>query len=427
MKRIITLSLSLLMAFCLLAQPAQKIVTVPVAPDHSDWLYSCGQKANLTVRVNYANTPVKDAKINYEISEDMMPAIKQGSMVLKDGEAVINIGTMKKPGFLRLKVWTEVNGIKYEGMATAGFDIDKIAPTVEEPADFDAFWKAALEENAKIPMLPEMKLLPERCTPEVDVYLASFQTARVGGRFFGTLCVPKNVKGRCPAILIVPGAGCRARNGYFEEAKKGFVTMEIGINGIPTTMDDSIYENLRGMAVNNYHYKELDDKDRYIYKNIFIGCARAIDFLAGLDFVDADRIGVMGGSQGGALSLTTTALNPKVKCCGVFYPAMCDMTGYLHGRGGGWPHFFKRGVMATAERKATVPYYDGVNFARRISVPVFFSYGFNDLTCCPTSTTAAYNTVSSDKVRYIFMDTQHWTYPEQMNLRSQWMMDHLSK
>ena len=70
-----------------------------------------------------------------------------------------------------------------------------------------------------------------------------------------------------------------------------------------------------------------------------------------------------------------------------------DMTGYLYGRGGGWPHPFRNGYMATKERIETSRYYDVVNFARKISVPLFYSYGFNDMTCCPTSTTSVYNVI----------------------------------
>jgi cephalosporin-C deacetylase-like acetyl esterase len=153
-----------------------------------------------------------------------------------------------------------------------------------------------------------------------------------------------------------------------------------------------------------------------------------VDFLAELDFVDAERIGVAGGSQGGALSITTAALNSKVKCLGAFYPALADLTGYLNGRGGGWPHPFKNGYMATKERIETSSYYDVVNFARKVTVPVFYSYGFNDMTCCPTSTTAAYNVIpSTEKTLMIVPETEHWTYPEQMAARSNWLMDQLSK
>jgi cephalosporin-C deacetylase-like acetyl esterase len=84
--------------------------------------------------------------------------------------------------------------------------------------------------------------------------------------------------------------------------------------------------------------------------------------------------------------------------------------------------------MATKERIETSRYYDVVNFARKVNVPVFFSYGFNDMTCCPTSTTAAYNAIhTTNKERWIVPETEHWTYPEQNAGRSRWMMEELNK
>jgi cephalosporin-C deacetylase-like acetyl esterase len=193
-------------------------------------------------------------------------------------------------------------------------------------------------------------------------------------------------------------------------------------------MNDEIYAQLRAGLAYSYNTYNMDDKNNYIYKGIYAGCARSVDFLAGLDFVDPERIGVMGGSQGGALSLTTTVLNPKVKCMAAFYPALADFTGYLYGRGGGWPHTFRNRKMATKERVETSYYYDVVNFARKVTVPVFYSYGFNDMTCCPTSTTAAYNVIpSTEKHLWIVPETEHWTYPEQMSARSKWMMEHLAR
>ena len=277
-------------------------------------------------------------------------------------------------------------------------------------------------------MLPQLELVPEKCTPKVNVYLASFQNLRKGCRMYGTMCVPADLKpgDRLPAILIVPGAGCRSRNGYFSEAEQGFVTLEMGINHISTVMDDEIYAQLRNGMMSRYQYYNMDDKDNYVYKGIYAGCARAVDFLAGLDFVDPEKIGVMGGSQGGALSITTAVLNPKVKCIGAFYPALADLTGYLNGRGGGWPHPFRGGKMATKERIETSRYYDVVNFARKLNIPVFYSYGFNDMVCCPTSTTAAYNVIpSAEKKLWIIPEIEHWTYPEQMKARSKWVMDHI--
>ena len=429
MKKLNLLALFVLVAVSFAtAQPKQTLVTVAVSPDHSDWLYTCGEKPKFSVSVTTSHCPVADAKIHYEISEDMLAPIKKGDMVLKDGTTVISGYTMKKAGFLRCRVWATVDGRKYEECATAGFDIDRIEPKTVMPDDFVEFWEKALAANRKIDMLPELMLVPEKCTSKVNVYSASFQSFRKGSRIYGTLCVPAKIEGKCPAILIVPGAGCRSRKGFYEEAEKGFVTFEVGIHGIPTVLpDESLYTDLKNGSLIDYWFAGIDDKDNYFYKRVFLGCARAIDFLAELDFVDENHIGVTGGSQGGALTLTTAYLNPKVKCAAAFYPAMCDLTGYLHDQGNAWPYMFRNKKLATPERLETVKYYDVVNFARRISVPVFFSFGYNDMVVCPTSVVGEYNSITSPKSRMVVPQSRHYTYPEQWKARSKWMMENVVK
>ena len=421
---------AMLMAVIAFAQPKNTLVEVSVAPEHADWQYRCGEEVKFNVSILKSGNPIENVQISYEISEDMMEPLKKDDLTLKNGKTQIKAGTMKKPGFLRLRVWATYDNVTYHGLATAGFDIHKVEPTTISPADFDEFWTNVLAENNKLEMLPQLELVPEKCTPKVNVYLASFQNRRKGCRMYGTMCVPADLKPgeKRPAILIVPGAGVRARNGYYSEAEKGLVTLELGINHISTVLDEEIYEQLRPWYGREYPLCNIDDKEKYIYKGIYAGCARAVDFLAGLDFVDAERIGVMGGSQGGALSITTAVLNPKVKCIGALYPALADLTGYLHGRGGGWPHLFRNGRMATPERIETTRYYDVANFARKLNVPVFYTYGFNDMTCCPTSTTAAYNVIPDvEKHCWIVPEIEHWTYPEQLKARTKWMIEHLTR
>jgi len=144
---------------------------------------------------------------------------------------------------------------------------------------------------------------------------------------------------------------------------------------------------------------------------------------------DAFNLGVMGGSQGGALAMVTASLDSRVKALVAFYPALCDVTGYLHGRAGGWPHMFDSRNMKlnnTPEKISTTQYYDVVNFARRLQVPGYYSWGYNDPTCPPTSLYAAYNVIAAPKQLYVAHDAGHWRYPEQTRLALKWLYERLS-
>jgi cephalosporin-C deacetylase-like acetyl esterase len=242
------------------------------------------------------------------------------------------------------------------------------------------------------------------------------------------LSIPKK-EGKYPAFLRVPGAGVRAYNGDAATAEKGFITLEIGIHGIPVNLDPAVYSNLGAGALSGYQNFDLDDKDRYYYKRVYMGCVRANDFIFSLPQFDGVNLGVTGGSQGGALSIITAALDPRVKYLAAFYPALCDVTGYLQGRAGGWPHLFDKNNLAFNNKKdkiETAGYYDVVNFARLVKIPGMYSWGFNDETCPPTSMYAAYNVIPANKSLYLALETGHWTFPEQNEKLFPWLLDKLS-
>jgi len=212
-------------------------------------------------------------------------------------------------------------------------------------------------------------------------------------------------------------------------AEKGIITFEIGIHGIPVTMEPSVYTDLGASTLYQYYNYNLDNKDRYYFKRVYLGCVRANDFLVSLPQYDGTNLAVTGGSQGGALSIITAGLDSRVKFLAAYYPALSDVTGYLNGRAGGWPHLFDKNNLPfnnSKEKIETVAYYDVVNFARLLKVPGLYSWGFNDETCPPTSMYSAYNVINAPKDLFLALETGHWTYPEQREKFNLWLEQKLS-
>ena len=423
---------ALLLFFCLgiinhsIAQIPQQYLEISVSPDHPDWTYKLGDKVEFIVSVTQSGRSVPVENVRYFVKEEKMEPIQEGALVLKDGEAIISAEGMEKPGFLRCEVFATVDGKEYRGLGTAAFEPGLIQPTVKMPADFEAFWNAGKTELAQIPMDPKMIHMPERSTETVDVYHVNFQNIK-NSRIYGVLTVPKGA-GKYPAILQVPGAGIRPYSGDLAKAARGAITLQIGIHGIPIDMAPEVYANLSSGALNGYWNFNVSDKDIYYYKRVYLGCIRAVDFLVSLPQYDGQNLGIQGGSQGGALSIITAALDPRIKYLSAMYPAMSDMTGYLNGRAGGWPHIFAGNNLAYynyPDAVETIGYYDVVNFARILKTPGFYSWGFNDDTCPPTSYYSAYNEIKAPKDVFVVPETGHWTYPEQGKKSDDWLFEKL--
>lgn len=425
MKRlllVIGLSLSLHAASAL---PKGKI-SIEITPDRTeDWRYSAGDSVAYDIVVRVDGKPLKNASVKYTFAREKMPAHETHRATLPDGRLRVKTAGMPCPGFLTCRVFLldEKGATVADDLAQAAFDPEKLRPMTDMPEDFAAFWERAKAENAKIPMDPRVERAEQWCTDKVDVYYVRLQSFRKDNYVYGYVSVPKS-KGPHPAVLYVPGAGVAKTKPSTYMAEKGVITMTLGIHGIPLDMPDENYDILKNGALYNYQFVNLDNRDQYYYKRVFMGCIRAIDYLFTRPEFDGERLMVSGGSQGGGLSIVTTALDPRVKYFVCFYPALCDHMGYLYDRAGGWPHMFDRtrAYFRTAERILNSRYYDAANFARLIRVPGFFSWGYNDLSCPITSMYSAYNVVTAPKELVLELRNGHRRSERQNRLADAWML-----
>ena len=408
------------------AQIRGNSIVVNVQPDHKDWTYKTGETAHFTVTVLKSGTPLDNVTVDYAAGPEMYQDVKK-TIVLNDGSLKIK-GTMKQPGFYRVDVTAHVDGKDYKGACAAAFSPEKLQPTTVMPTDFQTYWQGAIAEARKTDLNPTRRLLPERCTKDVNVYEVSFQNIHDNWRTYGILCVPVK-EGRYPALLRVPGAGVRPYGGDVWTAAQGAVTLEIGIHGISVTMEQKVYDDVFNGALMCYWNWGMDNRDESYYKRVIIGCIRALDYIEQYTPWNGQQLGVSGSSQGGFLTLATAALDKRITYYAPVHAALCDHTASLKGVACGWPHYFYKTEPSPVREKKieTSRYYDGVNFARLITDKQsgWFSFGYNDDVVPPTTAWATYNIVKGPKQISPYQATWHFWFQEQWDEWENWMLQQM--
>ncbi len=227
-----------------------------------------------------------------------------------------------------------------------------------------------------------------------------------------------------PGIKTIKGP---MRHKYY--AEEGCIRFEIEIHGLNPELDEDTFGEISrafSSRENGYLVNGLDSRENYYMKRVYLACVRSIDLLTSLPEWDGKNVIVQGGSQGGALALITAGLDKRVTACVANHPALSDMAGYKAGRAGGYPHLFKNTVdMDTPAKMKTLAYYDVVNFAKQITVPVYMTWGFNDNTCPPTTSYIVYNVLNCPKEALITPVNEHWTSEDTEYGHLLWIKKHL--
>jgi cephalosporin-C deacetylase len=271
-------------------------------------------------------------------------------------------------------------------------------PEVAEPADFDDFWSSTLAGARSLHTAPTLTL--------VDAGLSSFEVydvefAGFGGHGIrGWFIVPANTEGPLPTIVQYHGYG--GGRGLPHErlawpaAGYAYFTMDTRGQGSNWGSGGETPDPVgSGPATPGFMTQGIDDPEDYYYRRLYTDAARAIDAVRTFDRVDASRVTVVGGSQGGGLAIAAAGLVPDV------FAVMPDVPFLSHferavGLTDAFPYAeivkylsIHRGKEAGVYE--TLSYFDGVNFAKRALAPALYSVALMDETCPPSTVFASFN------------------------------------
>ncbi len=390
--------------------------------NHKDWMYQVGEE--VIFEVEFKGNGEKPKDITYAYGLERMKPTKSGKLKWKGNKAAIKAGKFNAPSFIRCIISYTADGKELQATATAAIASEQIQPTIASPSDFNEFWAAAVKKSKSIGLQTKLTPMANQPSALVDVYQVEYAFENDGvQKFYGALCVPKKT-GSYPAIIRFPGAGWVPLSADIKTAEEGYISLSLYIHGRPVNKDLAYYKDLQENDLKDYQFKGITDRDSAYYKNVILGCVRSVDLIYSLKEFDGKNVLSWGSSQGGALSIISTSLEPRIKYAVALCPAMCDYTGYLNGRAGGWPHYFAADKLEESKKAKmleTLPYYDVVNFAKNIRVPMYFSWGFNDVTTPPTSFYSAYNQVKGNKKLFIIPEGVHRIYPEQVTKTYSWL------
>jgi len=278
-------------------------------------------------------------------------------------------------------------------------------PARTEPADFDAFWKSTLEEARAHPLNASFERVDYGLSAQemFDVTYAGF-----GGQpIKGWLILPVGVKQSLPCVVeyIGYGGGRSLPIDWLLWSSAGYAHFIMDTRGQGGTWSPGDTPDLYADG-GNAHYpgsmtKGILDPQHYYYRRVFTDAARAIDAARSHPAVDASRIAVTGGSQGGGITIAAAGLVPDVTAALPDVPFLChyrratelvDMFPYKEIAEYCHTHRDKIDTVFT-----TLSYFDGVNFAARSQAKALFSTALMDQVCPPSTVFAAYNHWAGEK------------------------------
>ncbi len=289
-------------------------------------------------------------------------------------------------------------------------------PALPAPADLAAFWRETLDDGAS--GYGQVALKPiESGLVAVETYDVTFP-GHDGDPVRAWLHLPAAPLRRGPLPGVVQFQGYNGGRGLAHEhvfwATAGYAHLVVDTRGQGSGWTSGATPDPGGTGPSQPGFltRGIEDPRSYYYRRVYTDAVRAVEVLGGHELVDADRVAVVGASQGGALALVAAALAPSsvaALLCDV--PFLCD--------------FRRAAALAQAEPYlelvrylgahrdrveqtfATLGYFDGAVLARLATAPALFSVALMDVVCPPTTVFAAYNAYAGPKDVVIYEFNDH--------------------
>lgn len=286
------------------------------------------------------------------------------------------------------------------------------------PSDFDSYWERALKEMSCIS--PNLEMVPASFQTSFAECFHLYFTGVGGARIHAKFLRPKPVKGTHPALLLFHGysGNCGEWQDKLGYVALGFCVAALDVRGQGGLSED--IGGIKGTTHTGHIIRGLSDTpERLFYRQVFLDTAQLASLVMQMPEVDTRRVGAMGMSQGGGLTLACAALEPRIARLAPICPFLCDYQRV-------WE--MDLAVNAYAELKTffrlfdprhekeeeiftRLGYIDCQHLADRIQGETLMAIGLMDEICPPSTQFAAYNKIKANKRRVLYPDFGHEGYP----------------
>ena len=276
--------------------------------------------------------------------------------------------------------------------------------------DIQKFWDQTRFELDKVSMAPFLEEVPldgllfefrVKSVINYRVALTSFEGRRIRAWF--TLPAGQPPTGGWPAVMVLPGyPGVLALPLHLVHS--GYATLSLYPRGQGESVREWEVEHDTRLT---YH---ITDKDKYYYRGAYMDCVRGLDFLSQREEVDAHRIGVWGGSQGGGLTLATASLDKRPRVAVSIVPWLCNFPvaagittvpyKELH-------DYLEEHPDQREQVMATLEFFDTLNLANDITCPTIVSTAIKDEVHPYRTVMPVFERIPALKSAVVYPDLEH--------------------
>lgn len=406
----ILLNLMLVIQLSILSGLAQKVRITPLF-DSPDRIFR--KNASVTIKYRLLNEDTTDLKpiVSLRIVSDHKVFINEQNAEVfceKKSDKKLKFKPVNlEPGFyqasIKWKIGEKTDSIQFR----FGKNIEQLVSKPDKIIDLQGYWNRAKNELASI--APQFKLTLKDSLSSTTrlVYLVEMRSLE-NVRIRGWYSVPKNGT-KFPVIIRFPGFGGSFMPTDFYNVD-GFAEFLLNTRGHGNSKDDVN----PGFGRPGYYGFNMANKEKYIFKGAYMDCIRAVDFVCSRPEIDAKKIVLEGGSQGGRLAFVTAALdNKRIKLCVSNIPGFCDFPTLFKLKPGLDKYMltltYPEDRIILEQMLNVFSYIDMKNLAEFIRCPLMLGMGLFDDEHPSRTVMSAYNNVKSKKELLIFPEAKHET------------------
>ncbi len=289
------------------------------------------------------------------------------------------------------------------------------------PEDFLEFWQEALAEALSVP-------LEAHRTFSTDYELEGFVVERlrfrsVQGRWVdGWLAGPPDAR-HLPGFVWIPPYGRESVLPNAYGTREGFVSISLNFHGYSAFHQEK-YNPSRG-----YFAQGAADPKTWIYRRMFQDLVVTSRILQAQVEVDEERIGAMGLSQGGGMSIWLGAWCPIIKAVCADLPFLGNVRENLSKPVHRYPikelvDYMETLPLGRERVFNTLAYYDTAIIAQFCKVPTQVSLGLKDPACREDTVRPIFDALPGHKDLKIYNWGHDW-FPDMIQNNRDWLLENL--